>query len=71
MGIFHQSDGKTKALPIDGPPFQMKIEVRLESVFTIGLFQDFFHRPGQDPASLEQHYDLDTGYPARAVDTED
>lgn len=58
-GIFHQQDGTTKQLPIDEPPFQIKMRQNLDSGFIRRLpTHNVSHRPGQDPAALEQHYDF-------------
>ena len=71
IAIAHVPSGEELKVEIEGPPFPPSLP---GSMFPYSMREFTFtvwHRPGQDPASLEQHYDSDTGYPARADDIED
>jgi hypothetical protein len=46
---------------IEGPPFPLKIDGNNFPDARTKLTRTFYHRPGQDPAAIEQHYDADTG----------
>ena len=67
--IAHLHSGGTREMEIEGPPFPPILEGRQFAGPREELIFTFYHRPRQDPLSLEQHYDLDNGSkgPPRSV----
>ena len=71
IAIAHLPTGETLKVEIEGPPFPTSLP---GSMFPLPMQAVNFivlHRPEQDPESLEQHYDSDTGYPAGALQADD
>ena len=56
--ILHGLGGDTREIDLEGPPFQRTIEGNWFHFPNEELRYPFDHRPGQDEASLEQHYDF-------------
>jgi len=71
IAMAHLPTGETLKVEIEGPPFLPSLPGSMFSLPMQEFTFEVFHRPGQDPASLEQHYDTDTGYPARALQADD
>jgi len=68
--IAHLHSGGTKEMEIGGPPFPPILKGEVFGLPREKLVFTFYHRAGQDPTSLEQHYYLDDGLGMREVITE-
>ena len=61
IAIAHLHTGETLTKEIDGPPFPPFLDTNMFPEPRVTIFSKVFLRPGQDSASLEQHYDPDNG----------